>query len=670
MKRYLVLALLCLLSGAGLQAQKEALRKQLRDALTAPQKVGALLALSEAFGEGEADSARYFADRAVLITSDQEMHVQHAHALQLRGQALGLLGRYAEAADDLHASSRLYASMGEFLGEASNYFSLGELYAGQNIPDSADLYFQKALGYYRDSGDDALLADAQLRYAELLMGWERLGDAKVQCDAARETADKAGDQDREAASHLLLGQVYKRWDKFPLSANQYRQALLLFERSGDLEGQARSLKGLGQTQRMLGKPAVAQDYAQRGLALAHQIGSRAEAMDLYKLLADLSADHKDFEKAYDYGRLHDMMRDSLLGETAASDLASIVNKYEQEKLRLENEKKAQEIQLGKTTIELQEERLATKNLQLLLILGGLGIMLVFGFFLLLANIQKKRANKRLAEALDNLKRTQGQLVRSEKLASLGQVTAGIAHEIRNPLNFVNNLSELSVGMVNELGEELAEIKGRPFEGADAEIVYEYFGDLKENAGKINAHGRRASRIVQDMLEHVGTGKREKRPVDFGQLADEYLQMAFHGIKSRLPDFDCAVEFQGDEKIGEVMLVSSDVGRALLNVYGNAFDALAAKAEQAGEDFQPRLEVRCSLEGGKAWLRVRDNGTGIASEHLSKVFDPFFTTKAPNEGTGLGLSLAHETIVQAHGGSMQVASDLGVYTEFALALPLR
>ncbi len=639
------------------------LRETLAKAVMAEDRLEILQDLSAAYLTVNRDSAFYFADQALIVSEDLDDVLGLARSQHLLGKAYSAMDKWSQADSCFRLSTENYLAMGELFGQADNFYALGETFARQNLQDSADHYFALALSYFDGSGDHGLAIDIHLQYGELLLDWKRPDSAMVQAGIAEGMARDHRDQTRKAHAHALTGDIFNAQNLDRKALREYRKAHLIYEDLEMTERVARMLKCLGLIHRKMGKGVVALDYAQRGLEKAHEAGSRPEAMDLYKLLSDLMADKEDFEKAYDYGRLHDMMRDSLLGDAAASDLASIVDKYEKEKLQLENEKIAQEVKLNATTIALQEEQLSVERTRMFALMGGLGLFLIFGIFLAIANVQKKRANKRLEEALENLKRTQNQLVRSEKLASLGQVTAGIAHEIRNPLNFVNNLSRLSMQMVDELGEELEEIKGEPFEGENASIVREYFNDLKANSGKINQHGERASRIVKDMLAHAGNGEKHKTEVNLNQLVEEYLQLAFQSYKSRFPEQQVAFEFEGDAQVGTVQAIAPDLGRALLNLFSNAFEAL-----KGSRSAQPLVRVVTALAGGAVTITVHDNGSGIKAADLPRIFDPFFTTKPPNEGTGLGLSLAHETIVKAHGGSLTVKSEAGNWSEFTIVLP--
>lgn len=645
------------------QAQLSELRKDLADALTAEQRLDALLALGNAYLEELPDSAFRFAVEARSLAHDQNRLSDEAEATWILGEVEAHRNNFSGAEANYRGAVQQYIAMGELMGQARCYFALGQLYGKQAAKDSADLYFSKALDFYDHSADAALALDIHFEYAELLRTWERYTDARAQCNKALDLAQSNRDQERKAEGHLLQGRIYRDWGKQDLSLNQFRQALVLFERQKNSAGEAAALKGLAQIQLNRGKTRVALDYAEQGLKKARSSGAAAEAMDLYGILSELMVQKKDYEKAIDYNQLQEMLRDSLLGAAASGDLASIVNKYEKEKLQLENEKAAQENELKAATIALQEQTIKAQRTQFYAILGGLILMGLLGTVLIVANIQRKRANKKLAAALADLQRTQTQLIRSEKLASLGQVTAGIAHEIRNPLNFVNNLSQLSVGMVEELNEELDLLKGQPFEGEGAEIVDEYFEDIRENAVKINSHGKRATRIVQDMLAHAGNGEQPKSPTNLNELVEEYMQMAFHGLKGRRPDFECDLEFVGAESLAKVEVISADLGRALLNLFSNAFEAIYSSQKEAG-----KVSAKIEAVGKGARITISDNGTGIAPEHLSQIFDPFFTTKPPNEGTGLGLSLAHETIVKAHQGSLNVDSKLGEGTSFTIELP--
>jgi signal transduction histidine kinase len=324
-------------------------------------------------------------------------------------------------------------------------------------------------------------------------------------------------------------------------------------------------------------------------------------------------------------------------------------------------------------IALNQAEIKRQRTRFYIILGGLVLALLFGGTLAYLFVQKNKANRKLQQALADLQRAQDQLVRSEKMASLGQVTAGIAHEIRNPLNFVTNLSKLSVGMIDEVEEELEDAKGKPLENQSANLLFEYFGDIKDNTKKVLEHGERAGRIVRDMLQHAATESAEKLPFAVNELVEEYMKVAYHSQPNRSStgrDFNCELEFVPDERIGELVGIRSDIGRALLNILTNAFEAMALRLEQEGEGYAPHLTVRTSLLGKQVQIAIADNGQGIAKEQLNRIFDPFFTTKPPNKGTGLGLSLAHETIVRTHGGQLSVSSEAGKGTEFRILLPVK
>ena len=268
----------------------------------------------------------------------------------------------------------------------------------------------------------------------------------------------------------------------------------------------------------------------------------------------------------------------------------------------------------------------------------------------------------LQRSLTDLRATQAQLIQREKMASLGELTAGIAHEIQNPLNFVNNFSEVSTELLEELEEEQA--KPVRDAGLEAELV----GDLKQNLGKITHHGRRAAGIVKGMLEHSRTSAGERAPTDLNQLTDEYLRLAYQGLRAKDKSFNAALETDFAPGLPLVEAVGVDLGRVLLNLFGNAFYAVQ-KRQQTGEaGYQPTVTVRTNQVGKQVQIHVTDNGTGMPDEVKAKIFQPFFTTKPTGEGTGLGLSLSHDIIAQGHGGTLSVESREGEGTEFVISLP--
>ncbi|WP_428669307.1 GAF domain-containing protein [Roseibium sp.] len=272
----------------------------------------------------------------------------------------------------------------------------------------------------------------------------------------------------------------------------------------------------------------------------------------------------------------------------------------------------------------------------------------------------------LARSLEELRNAQDRLVQTEKLASLGQLTAGIAHEIKNPLNFINNFSSLSVELIEELGEE---ISGLGLQGSTRENVEELMEMLKGNLEKVVQHGRRADSIVKNMLLHSRQGAEESRPVDVNALVEESVNLAYHGARAENRDFNITLEKQFDPEAGDVDLFPQEITRVLLNIISNGFYATRkrARAEPAGS-YEPTLSAATKNLGKSVEIRIRDNGTGIPATVVEEMFNPFFTTKPPGEGTGLGLSLSHDIIVKQHLGSIDVDTVPGQHTEFRIVLP--
>ncbi len=282
--------------------------------------------------------------------------------------------------------------------------------------------------------------------------------------------------------------------------------------------------------------------------------------------------------------------------------------------------------------------------------------------------QKRKAieetNAALTRSLEELRATQEQLVQQEKLASLGQLTAGIAHEIKNPLNFVNNFSELSIELVDEVFVEMEQLE----KNETTELITEILNDIISNLQKVHEHGTRADSIVKSMLMHSRESSGKKVPVDFNSLIREKVNLTFHSMRANKNPINAAINFNLDENLGEVSLITEDFSRVIVNLCSNAFDAMRGSVRQSG-DYKPMLMIISKKQGQKAVMEIHDNGPGIPNEIKDKILQPFFTTKKGTEGTGLGLSISHD-IVKAHGGELIVESKSGEGTTFIIRVPIK
>jgi signal transduction histidine kinase len=273
----------------------------------------------------------------------------------------------------------------------------------------------------------------------------------------------------------------------------------------------------------------------------------------------------------------------------------------------------------------------------------------------------------LKQSLADLKATQQQLIQSEKMASLGELTAGIAHEIQNPLNFVNNFSELNKELVLEANEE--------FENKDYEEVKAILKDIEANSEKINHHGKRADGIVKGMLQHSRSSSSEKEPTDINKLADEYLRLAYHGLRAKDKSFNANLETDFDENIGKINIIPQDIGRVILNLITNAFYVTNEKKVSSGKNltgldsYQPTVSIITKKNKTTVEIIVKDNGNGIPEKVLDKIFQPFFTTKPTGQGTGLGLSMSYDIVTKGHGGDLKVSSIPNEGSTFTIQIPI-
>ena len=383
-------------------------------------------------------------------------------------------------------------------------------------------------------------------------------------------------------------------------------------------------------------------YAKKGLDAAIKINYSHAILSNSKMLSD-EFETRDKSQAYYYLKLQLAATDSLYGAQKIQELQKILSEEQQ------HQQQIVEDQIKK------ENRLRVYGFT-----AGLGVLLMIAFILYRNNRQKQKANKVLGATLTNLKATQSQLIQSEKMASLGELTAGIAHEIQNPLNFVNNFSEVNTELIDEARQEI--------EKGNFEEVKIILNDIKENEQKINHHGKRADAIVKGMLQHSRSSSGIKEPTDINKLTDEYLHLAYAAFKAKDNSFIAILKTDFDENIGTINIIPQDIGRVILNLITNAFYAVDEKKKSGIEGYEPTVTISTKRENDKICLRVKDNGNGIPQKILDKIFQPFFTTKPTGQGTVLGLSLSYD-IVKAHGGEIKVESKEGEGSEFIIQIPI-
>jgi signal transduction histidine kinase len=481
-----------------------------------------------------------------------------------------------------------------------------------NLPDKAKwpTYMQLALAY---ASLDSL--DAAEHYASFLRTYI----------------------DRKLNAPGLLENSYRSLGLIAWKKKNYEQAIDYYRRDmANATGLAKVYDELKQTDSAIFYAKIGLDYATRRKTSPDIIESSSILARLYE--------KRDTTLAYKYLQIHSKAKDTLYSS----------NRREEEEQRA----------LAKQNEQFQQETQAASFRNRIVQISLLALALVFlvsAVLFLRSNRIKQNANRKLKKAYAELKATQAQLIQSEKMASLGELTAGIAHEIQNPLNFVNNFSDVNKELIDEIKSQKLKLK--------SEELDELLNSIAANEEKINHHGKRADAIVKGMLQHSRTSSGQKELTNINALCDEYLRLAYHGLRAKDKSFNAKFEIDLDPTLPKINVVPQDIGRVILNLINNAFYAVNERSKQGVPSYEPTVIVGTRRLQDRIEISVKDNGSGIPGSLKEKIFQPFFTTKPTGQGTGLGLSLAYD-IVKAHGGDIKVEAKEGEGSEFIVQLPIQ
>ncbi|WP_345070290.1 tetratricopeptide repeat protein [Hymenobacter fastidiosus] len=676
-------------------------------------RVRRLLALSQAVSTPDAPQATKLSHQALNLARQLADSAGEGLVLLDLSKLYRRQTEYEAARHYAQQAQRLFTRRADRrgLGRAWLQLSLIDLLQGSPVPALAAAL--QGLPLAEQTGDLQTLTRLQATIGSIYSQTGNYIEAIPILRRALKSGRQAQDQQQVLFALNVLGNSFQMLQNWPLALRYYHQALRLSRQLGDAQGEAGNETSLAEVYGLQGNHAQAlahglrarqlvhashDDYnlpsvelmlarayllgqqpdsalrlARHSLQLSQQTHSNENIRKASDILAQVYAQRRDFAQAYRYRNLHMAYNDTLSGKDTQRRTSALRYGYELDK------KQAQIALLTKTR-QLQAQKQARQRQQLYGLLAGLGGVVLL-LALVLRNVYlKQRANHNLNEKnqqiaahLDELNRTltelqtaQARLVQREKMASFGELTAGVAHEMQNPLNFVTNFSDVNMELITELQQELAK---ETFSVASQQMVNELLVEMAQNHTKIHQHGHRADGIVKSMLEHSRASNGQRQPTDLNALTQECLRLAYHSWRAKNKDFDVTLVTHLDPALAPVMVVAQELSRVLINLLTNALYAVTEKRKHVGEAFQPEICVQ-TLQTEKAILiQVRDNGQGIPAAVQEKVFQPFFTTKPPGEGTGLGLSLSYDIISKSYGGTLSVKSRERQYTKFLLYLPL-
>jgi two-component system NtrC family sensor kinase len=558
---------------------------------------------------------------------DGDPHKARLYILSILYEKLGYLyqktGNGPRATASYFTAISIASGVDDKVGLSFYTEDLGNYYLEANKLDSALFFTRRSLAYSEASGNKSYEGDLLANIGRVYFRRGNSTAAKKYYFESIRANKEQNNRRYLPYTYMALADLYRSAGKGDSGVYYARSALKVFETNDD-------------------KPGIEEAY--NALFAAYKLLNRTDS-------------------AFNY-----LQRSKTLGDSLATTDKLALSQYLS--VSFDEQLKVQELEKEKIEVET--------TVRTYVMLAGIFIVLLAALFIYRNSRNRKKANvllqqqkEKVETALSQLKSTQAQLIQSEKMASLGELTAGIAHEIQNPLNFVNNFSDVNRELIDEMQQEI--------EKGDLEEIKAIAIDIQENEKKINQHGKRADAIVKGMLQHSKASTGAKEPTNINSLADEYMRMAYHGMQSKDKNFNAVPIAIGmvtnfDVELPMANIIPQDIGRVLLNPFNNAFYDVNQKLKTAGVDYKPEVTVTTSLltpPSGRrgAVITVRDNGNGIPDAIKDKIMQPFFTTKPTGEGTGLGLSLSYDIVVKGHGGSITVDTKEGEGSLFTVNLPI-
>jgi signal transduction histidine kinase len=664
------------------QSRLDSLHNALVHATNDTMRMDICANINDFYSETNRDSAIYYIEKSLAIAKQLKLKLNEAIYLDGNAYELMHLGNYPKSlqaslqalkiADDPESEKQVWnPTPGEPLLYnrldilANIYHDLGHLYGATGNMDKQIISYLKADSIAQVVKDTVLQALANMNLGGVYLDKKKSDSALVFEQTALKLFVTLPFNARKYEGLVLnhLAEIYRKKGNPELSRQTFIKAIEVNTQHNNLAALSGSFALMGNLFKSINKPDSGIVYAKKAEEILKSVNSLFGLAKVYNMLSSLFEQVNNKDSALHYLKLAAILKDSL-NDTEKKNLQAYQNVGFDDQMRLE---------------ALEKEKTdRTKSMQLIF-LGSflLAAIAVFTSTFIAYKREKKSkkiVNEQKAEletTLQELKSTQSQLIQSEKMASLGELTAGIAHEIQNPLNFVNNFSDVNKELLTEMNEEIT--KG------NYEEVKAIAKDVIDNEEKINHHGKRADAIVKGMLQHSRSNNGVKEQADINKLADEYLRLAYHGLRAKDKSFNATLKTDFDESIGNINIIPQDIGRVILNLITNAFYVVDEKKKQLAAQglptferlailYEPTVSVSTKKDGNKVLISVKDNGNGIPQKVLDKIFQPFFTTKPTGQGTGLGLSLSYD-IIKAHGGELKVNTKEGEFAEFVITLPV-
>ncbi len=658
----LFLALICWL---GMDAQNivyrqaDSLLKELQRTRSDTARALIMCQLAEAYRSVQVDSTLYFSTEALELSRRNHFPKAESKALSSLCSYFYTTGNYPAALDAGLKALKIAQEYNLRYDQAFAMIRIGNVHVAMNDLENGLRYYEETRALVRNTPDSFFYAVTFWLAADVYEKMNKPDSALSMALKAQDTAIRMNNSLILSGLPRILGNIYARKGDRQKALQYFHLRLPDGVRSKLRPENAEACSDLAKYHNALHQTDSAILYATKAYELSTVLRNARIRFSSAELLSKL-LDSQNVQKSHQYLKIANAIRDSLFGVEKMQELQAISYR---EKER-QNE------------LALAQEAFQNRIRQYAL-LSGMGLLVLVSLGLYRNNRTKQKANKALQEqkikveeALTRLKSAQAQLVQSEKMASLGELTAGIAHEIQNPLNFVNNFADVNSELIDELQEDLK--KG------DIRAATATAENLKENEEKIKMHGKRADGIVKSMLQHSHGGSGQKVLSDVNRLVDEYIRMAYHGFRSRCKDVNVDLDIHLDPQAGSVQMVPQELGRVILNLLNNAFYAVQEHSKSAGPDFKPLVSIRTAAnhhsgpENGHSKsisIEIADNGNGIPGNIRDKIFQPFFTTKPTGQGTGLGLSLSYDIVTKGHGGSLTMETTEGFGSSFIINLPV-